>query len=205
MKINSIITTNAFRADKSKRSINQSTLNSPICTTKPEENTKPKKIILGTLGAFAVAYGSYVAIMVAKKPPKMSFDELLTKKGLEFRNEILVNKSTGGKFTGEIKRNTGKFDKFKHREMIETQKFNEGIIAEKTYTDWRGKEIEGVFYLDGKIRLKVFGIVQNGKMRFGFHDYDIKGNSYSLGDGLMDKKKSIFKWAREYIKSHGWK
>lgn len=59
------------------------------------KSQKTGNIVLGILGAVVAAYGIYIAVMVAKKPPKMSFEELLAKKGLEFRNKILVNKSTG--------------------------------------------------------------------------------------------------------------
>lgn len=198
MRINPIITTNAFRADEIVK---------PVITyknVKQKSFTNREKIGIGVFSTVILGVSIFAGIIEYKKPPRKSFEKILEKNGLEFRNMILVKKENGEKFTGELKRSTGKPDQFKGREMIETQKFKDGIVTEKTYTDWRGREIEGEFYLDGKIRLKAFGVIQNGKMRFGFNDYDKNGNPYSLGDGLMDKKKSIFKWAREYIKSHGW-
>ncbi len=69
--------------------------------------------------------------MIAKKPPKISFEELLNKKGLEFRNNVLVNKSTGENFTGELKRSTNDYGKGSGFKNIETRRFEEGIITEK--------------------------------------------------------------------------
>ena len=201
MRINPVITTNTFKTNETKNV-------KPITIyERPKQKglTKSEKIGIGVFSAVVLGASIFVGIIEHKKPPRKSFEKILEKNGLEFKDKILVRKENGEKFTGELKRSTGKPDQFKGKEMIETQKFKDGIITEKTYTDWSGREIEGDFYLDGKIRLHVSGVIENNKMRFGFNDYDKNGKPISLGDGLMDKEESIFEWAREYIKSHGWK
>lgn len=203
MRINPIISTSAFKASQPKHNVNPKVSYNP---TYPNPNYNKKlstgKIILGALGAAAAAYGIYVAIMIAKKPPKMSFEELLNKKGLEFRNKILVNKQTGEKFTGELKRSTDEYGKGSGFKNIETRIFKDGIITEKTNKDLWGNEREGKFYKDGKLfsDITVF-YGREGKI-FSFSIYKQNGTQFADGHGKCQKKKeSVFKDCREWIKN----
>lgn len=203
MRINPIISTSAFKASQPKHNVNPKVSYNPTYPN-PNYNKKPstKKIILGALGAIAAAYGIYVAVMIAKKPPKMSFEELLNKKGLEFRNEILVNKQTGEKFTGELKRSTDEYGKGSGFKNIETRIFKDGIITEKTNKDLWGNEREGKFYKDGKLfsDITVF-YGREGKI-FSFSIYKQNGTQFADGHGKCQKKKeSVFKDCREWIKN----
>lgn len=200
MRINTINSVTKFKANNVKRN-NQTVLN-PIYTNshyKKEPNTG--LIILGALTGIAAAFGIYVAIMVAKKPPKMSFEELLSKKGLEFRNEILVNKNTGEKFTGELKRSTDEYGKGSGFKNIETRKFEDGIITENTNKDLWGKERSGKFYKEGKIYSDVTVFYGREGKIYCFSNYSQKGQEYAIGHGKCQKRSdSLFKAFREDAK-----
>lgn len=173
---------------------------------KQEENKKDKtkERILATTGVIAASVISGVLLhrlhIASKKPPRLSFNELLDKNNLEFKNNILIVKDTDKTFTGELKRSTGEFLQNKLSEKIEIQKFENGIIREKIFTNSKGEEAKGYFYKGGKLRLEVFSVIENNKKRFGFYDYGKQGNGFVLGDGLLDKNESLFEWARKYIK-----
>ncbi len=203
MKINPIISANTFKAKEYPYNVTPKTMNSPIYPN-TEYNKKPKtgKIILGILGAIAAAYGIYVAVMIAKKPPKISFEELLNKKGLEFRNNVLVNKSTGENFTGELKRSTNDYGKGSGFKNIETRRFEEGIITEKTNKDLWGNEISGKFYKEGQLFSDVEVYYEREGKIFSFSIYKKNGNQFAIGHGKCQKKKdSVFKDCREWIKN----
>lgn len=203
MQINPIIAANAYKADIPQHNVSQKTLNNPVYSN-PNYSKKPKtgKIILSLLGAIAAAYGIYVAVMIAKKPPKMTFEELLAKKGLEFRNEFLVNKSTGEKFTGELKRSTDEYGKGSGFKNIETRRFENGIITENTNKDLWGNEISGKFYKEGKVYSNVeIYYAREGKI-YSFTIFKEYGNIEIIGHGKCQKKKeSVFKDCREWIKN----
>lgn len=206
MRINPIITANAFQANKAQRDLKHNKAYSQIYPN-PDYHKKSNtgKTICGILGATIAAYGIYVAVMIAKKPPKMSFEELLTKKGLEFRNEILVNKSTGEKFTGELKRSTDEYGKGSGFKNIETRRFEDGIITENTNKDLWGNEISGKFYKEGNIYSDVeiyYG--REGKI-YSFTIYHKDGRQYLEGHGKCQKKNDyVFENYRKSAKQNDW-
>lgn len=192
MKINPIVFTSNFRSNRPQQSVTPNVTYNPIYPN-PGYDKRPSagKIILGALGAIAATYCIYVTIMIVKKPPKMSFEELLHKKGLEFRNEILVNKQTGEKFTGELKRSTDEYSKGSGFKNIETRKFEDGIITEKTNKDLWGNEREGKFYKEGKLFSDIeiyYG--REGKI-FSFSIYKKSGDLFAEGHGKCQKKKIL--------------
>lgn len=197
MKINPIITATGYKSDKSGY------VKSIMFCEKPKQKglTKEDKVGIGVFSAMLLGATIAIGIIENKKPPRKSFEKILEENGLEFKDKILIKKENGEKFTGELKRSTGKFckDKFIGPEMIKTRKFEKGIITEKTYTDWRDREIKGYFYKDGEIKLDVSCVIGKGKRPFGFSDYE-NGKPTILGDGLIDKGKSVFEWARERIR-----
>ncbi len=196
MRINPINTTCTFRSNNTKTKSSHN----PTYPKPKKQLTTVEKAGIGIFSAILLG----AAIIELKKPPRKSFEKMLKKNGLEFRENILVKKETGEKFTGELKRSTGKPDKFKHREMIETQRFENGIRTERTYTDVFNREIEGFFYKDGELKLEVFAVIESGEKRFGFYPYK-NGQIVLFGDGYMKKDESVFEWARDYVKNNRYK
>ncbi len=134
---------------------------------------------------------------------KGNFSKNIAKKGLEFRNNLLVNKHTGEKFTGKIKSNIGTigFDK------IETQIYESGVLTEKNYKNALGKELYGTFYKDGK----EFMNVQIGYPYFVPYNKSVATYMYNKEKTITlhaDRRgfsgKSVFEWARNYVKENGW-
>lgn len=194
LTISPIVTNTGFRANSVQK---KQTLHNPIYPRPKKQLTTTEKIGIGIISAMLLG----AAIIELKKPPRKSFEKMLKKNNLEFRDNVLVKKENGERFTGEIRRSTGKPDKFKGREMIETQKFDNGIITEKTYKDVFNREIEGYFYKDGELKLRVFSVIEDEEKRFGFYPYE-NGQATILGDGYMKKNESVFEWAREWIKNN---
>ncbi len=134
---------------------------------------------------------------------KGNFSKSIAKKGLVIKDNILVNKETGEKYTGTIKANIGKIG----FNRIETRNFVEGVITEKTYKDALGKELSGTFYKDGKECL----FVEIGYPYFVPYNKSVATYRYSQDKTAMehmDKRgfsgKSVFEWARNFVKEHGW-
>lgn len=201
-KINPIITTN-FKSNVGQKATKSDLLN---------ENKKTKGISAVKICTLALAVPtvlalSYLAVIEHKKPKKLSFKKLLEQNNLEFKNDVLIIKNTGEKYTGELKRSTGEFFPNGYGEKIESQKFEKGIITEKTYVNSKGQEIQGYFYKDGKLRYEVFSNGKrnkNNEICFGFNEYNEKGQPSTFGEGMMAENKSLFEMAREYVKNHNW-
>ena len=134
---------------------------------------------------------------------KGNFNKSIAKKGLELKNNILINKNTGEKFTGEIKSYIGKIG----FNRIETQSFVDGILTEKTYKNALGQELSGSFYKNGKECLnvqigypylipyhKLVMVCRYAKDNNTIQHFDKKGFS----------GKSVFEWARNFVKEKGW-
>lgn len=161
------------------------------------EQSKKKQIknaILKSAAVLTTLYASGVLIYrvqaVCKKPPRKTFEALLKEKELKFKDGIILNKNNE-KFTGKLCRSTGQKGKTGY-EMIETQRFKNGLITEKTYKDCFNNELEGKFYKDGILRADV-SICAGKKLRpFSFYCYDKKGEFCEIGDGLTKGKESVF-------------
>lgn len=132
---------------------------------------------------------------------KSKFTKNISRKGLEFKNGVLVKKATGEAFSGKIKSNVGLIFGFN---KIETRVFDNGIITEKTYKNLFGREKEGYFYKDGKECLDVFIKSQNIKTK----NKKIATTWRSLDNSFIDtdgyRKGSVFEWARNLVKEEGW-
>ena len=107
--------------------------------TANKKNEKIKNIALGVGATTMLTIGAGLL-------SKGNFYKTIEKKGLILKDGILIEKSSGKKYTGEIKSNVGKLGFTK----IETIKFVDGIINEKIYKNLLGQELEGYFYKDGK-------------------------------------------------------
>lgn len=202
-KINPIITTN-FKS----KNISQETKNPDLLTEKKKtKDVSAVKICTFALAIPAAIALTYLAVIEHKKPKRLSFQKLLEQNNLEFKNDILIIKNTGEKYTGELKRSTGEFFPNGYGEKIESQKFEKGIITEKTYVNSKGHEIQGYFYKNGKLRYEVFSNGKrnkNNELCFGFNDYNEKGQPSTFGDGMITKNKSLFETARKYVENHNW-
>ena len=136
-----------------------------------------------------------LAAVGLKKTYIMSYEEALKKNGVEIKNGIATFIKTGKKFTGKIQR-------FEARNRKETVEFADGIIQEKIYHNLFGRELDGMFYKDGKLRLKVTKHGGSKHKAFGVREYDKDGN-FSRGEagGEID---SVFAWARKAVKESSW-
>lgn len=114
-----------------------------------------------------------------------------------------MNPKTGEKFTGNIKSYVGRIG----FNRIETRSFVDGVITEKTYKNAAGAELDGFFYKDGKECLKVHvgypyfvpcsksaAVYRYTQDKTGMEHTDMRGFS----------GKSVFAWARNFVKEHGW-
>ena len=157
---------------------------------------KQAMLVLGIGVAGMIIVGTGIA-------SRGNFNKSITKKGLVLKDNILVKKDTGEKFTGTIKSNIGKIG----FNRVETRNFVEGVITEKTYKDALGKELSGTFYKDGKECL----FVEIGYPYFVPYNKSVATYRYSQHKTAMehmDKRgfsgKSVFEWARNFVKEHGW-
>lgn len=134
---------------------------------------------------------------------KGSFAKNIAKKGLELKDNLLINSKTGEKYTGTIKSNVGKIGFNK----VESQKYENGVITEKIYKNIFGREKSGIFYKDGKECLKVkigypYFVPYNKSVaayrysedKTAAEHYDMSGFSF----------ESVFEWARNLVKKEGW-
>lgn len=134
---------------------------------------------------------------------KGNFNKSIAKKGLELKNNILVNKETGEKYTGKIKSNIGKIG----FNRVETQSFVDGIITEKTYKNILGSELNGIFYKDGKECLNVqigYPYVVPYDKSIAVYRYSMDHNKVQHMDQRGFSGKSVFEWARNFVKEQGW-
>ena len=118
-----------------------------------------------------------------------SLQSALKKQGVELRNGIATIIENNQNYTGTIKRRMGKLGL--KREIV---KFEDGNLAEKTIRDIFGKELEGEFYKDGKLRIRV----GQGK-RYSMIKYDQDGNTEAIFECKKDNSSSKFEKARDYI------
>ena len=142
-----------------------------------------------------------VAFVSAGLISKSSFNKNILKKGLEIREGLLRDKKTGDVFTGKIKSNTGLIIGFN---KVETRSFENGVITEKTYKNILGREIEGVFYKDGKECLDVFVKTKGADSQKRMIAACWRDKNDNVIDLDIYRKGSAFDWARNLVKEVGW-
>ena len=171
----------SFKANKLKKEQNQNSENF---------DNKNKENLVLTLAALAVAGLAAVGL---KKTSVLSFEEALAKNGVEIKDGIAKLIKNGENFTGKIER-------FEKRNRKETVEFVDGKMTEKLYHNLLGKELEGVFYKDGKQVLRIWQGVGQTKNSHGFL---YEGNNVPKNEpGPFVETKNGFAWAREYIKNN---
>ena len=165
-------------------------------TNKKVSKENRRMVVLGIGAAGMIIVGAGIAC-------KGNFSKSIAKKGLVLKDNVLINKKTGEKYTGVIKSNVGKIG----FNRIESQNFVDGVITEKTYKDAFGKELSGVFYKDGK---ECF-LVEIGYPYFISYNKSVVTYRYSQDKGVMEHTdrrgftgKSVFEWARNFVKENGW-
>ncbi len=147
---------------------------------------------LGVLGALVVTAGIL---------SRNTFEKNILKKGLELKNNVLVNKATGEKYTGAIKSNIGKIGFNKK----ETRTFVDGVITEKTYKNAFNKELEGFFYKDGKecVHVKLsYPFMVPWYKRTDTYWFAEGKDAFTHFEGI--RKDSAFESARKRIQDLGW-
>lgn len=154
------------------------------------KNKKNKSLLAGTLAGLATL--GAVAIGFKKTSPT-SYEEALKKAGVMIKDNIAILTETGEKFTGKIQR-------FEKRNRKETVEFIDGLMTEKIYHSLLGKELNGEFYKNGEMVLRIWKSVGQKKNSSGFA-YSGKGiHNYEFGPYIETKEG--FAWARDYIKKH---
>ena len=111
-------------------------------SNKTQNSNQAVKLGLTLAGLATVAAGT----IWLKKNSFTNFNKTLEKNGLELRKNIAYIKGTDKKFTGSIKRNSKSFGREK-----EITSYVDGVISEKLWYDFRGREMEGNFYKNGKL------------------------------------------------------
>lgn len=157
----------------------------------PVRNSKGnKEMVIGSLAALA-AIGVAAVGLVKTKP--LSFEEALKKAGVEIKDKIARNVSNGEKFTGKI-------EHFETRNRKETVEYFDGVMTEKVYHNAFGKELDGFFYKNGKLKYKV-GISGSGKNRHvSTYEYGEDG-SFSRGQGKAESS-NVFEEYRKLVKEN---
>ena len=173
--------------------------NSPITyKSNSSNNNNPAKNIkkagVSIIGLAGVASACATAVVAGKgKAAKMSYEEALKKANVELKNGIAYIRTTGEKYTGEIKRNITINKK-------ETIRFQDGIMVERLHYNMFGREMDGEFFENGNLQLKVGN--HTGLIWKSFPYYVYKdGNRISCGDVLSTKISSVFEWARKSAKN----
>ncbi len=157
-----------------------------------KKKDKTKKLVLAVAG---LAVTGAAAILIGKKS-KMTYEEALKKNGIEIKDNIAVLIKNGEKYTGSVKRNVHAYGTRK-----ETVTFVDGVMTEKVYHSFKGKELEGEFYKDGVKRIAVSRTakVDSKNVWYTRYDFDDKGKlcARSTCNDLCNDK---FESARDAIK-----
>lgn len=137
-----------------------------------------------------------LSIVGVKKTAKMTFDEALKKNGVEIKNGIATLIENGEKFTGKIQR-------FETRNRKETVEFADGLMKEKVYHNLFGRELNGEFYRDGNLKVRVNSyFTKDGQKTFTY--YDNGGQFKDCKTMLAQTKDSVFDWARKRALNCDW-
>ena len=128
-----------------------------------------------------------------KKNSFTNFNKTLEKNGLELRKNIAYIKGTDKKFTGSIKRNSKSFGREK-----EITSYVDGVISEKLWYDFKGRELEGNFYKNGKLFRSVHSATcYRGCDFVGYQEYDNNWNV--IKNGKLRHDASMFEQMRKDI------
>ena len=158
-------------------------------SNKTQNSNQTVKLGLTLAGLATVAAGT----IWLKKNAFASFNKTLEKNGLELRKNIAYIKGTDKKFTGSIKRNSKSFGREK-----EITSYVDGVISEKLWYDFRGREMEGNFYKNGKLFRSVHSAnCYRGCDFVGYQEYD---NNWNLiKKGKLRHDASLFEQMRKDI------
>lgn len=115
--------------------------------------------------------------------------------GLEIKNGLIICSKTGERFTGTIKYNSKPFGFEK-----ESVSYLDGKTTEIVHHSFTGKEVNGYFFKDGKLFLRVGNIVRNKKRQlYPCYEYDNQGNITRFTDCFAKPNTSIFDIIRKRI------
>ncbi len=160
--------------------------------TETTQADKTKDIVIALAG---LAVAGTAAVLIGKKT-KMTYEEALKKNGIEIKDNIAVLIKNGEKYTGSVKRNVQAYGAKK-----ETITFVDGVMTEKVYHNFKGKELEGEFYKDGIKRIAVSETAKVDANNYWYtrYDFDDKGKlcARSTCNDLCEDK---FELARKAIK-----
>lgn len=153
----------------------------------PSEKKGEKSMLIGALVGLAAIGATAIGL---KKTSPISYEEALKKAGIQIKDDIAVLIESGEKFTGKIER-------FENRNKKETIEFVDGLITEKLYHNLFGKELEGIFYKNGKEVLNIKrALSQTGNKGFTYSGKDIPPTK----PAAFVATDQGFAWAREFLK-----
>lgn len=157
-----------------------------------EMSTKKNRYLEKSLLGFA-AIG--ISLAIAAPYTTKNIFKGLKANGLEIKNGVIISSKTGEKFTGTIKYNSKPFGLQK-----ESVTYLDGKTTEIVHHSFTGKEVNGLFFKDGKPFMRVGNIVRNKKQQFyPCYEYDIKGDVARVLDCFAEPKTSVFDTIRKVI------
>ena len=155
-------------------------------------NDKNRKIIEASLAGLAVLG---IAGTIGALKTKSDIFKTLKKHGLEIKNGLIVSSKTGENFTGTLKFNSKAYGLEKS-----TVSYIDGKTTEFLSYNFRGKEVRGLFFKDGKPLIEVGTITRNKEKQFyPVSEYNEKGHIYKKGDCAVDSDVSVFETIRKSI------
>lgn len=114
---------------------------------------------------------------------------------MEIKNGFIISKSTGEKFTGKISYNSKAYGLEK-----ETVSYVDGKTTEIVHHKWNGKEVNGLFFKNGKPFIRVGNITRNkNKQYYPTYEFDESGAVKRVADCFAEKKESVFDKIRKFI------
>jgi len=172
----------------------QSSLQSDNKTAVRGKDKAGKNMLALSLAGLAAAGLTAIGL---KKTHTMSYEEALKKNGVEIKDGIATLIESGKKYTGKIER-------FEKRNRKETVEFVDGVIQERVYHNLFGRELNGMFYKDGILKVRICQHqIKDGQKEFAF--VDTGGKNAGCKPAPMGKTDgSVFDWGRERAKNSNW-
>lgn len=160
-----------------------------------QKQTKDCKSLYFGAGALSSA-AVIVTSMVLGKKTKGNLAEILKKNGISIKDGFATVISTGERYSGKIEHNVKWFGLKK-----ECLVYDNGELVEKLYHNKNGRELEGYFFKNNVLRIKVNQYKTNGnKKYYPYYIYDKNGKLESVNDCFGVETKSVFEDMRTILK-----
>ncbi len=160
-----------------------------------QKQTKCGKDLYFGAGALSSAAVIATAIVLGKKT-KGNLAEILKENGISIKDGLATVISTGERYSGKIEHNVKWFG-LKKESLV----YDNGELVEKLYHNKNGKELEGYFFKNNVLRIKVNKYKAYGiKIYFPYYVYDKNGKLESVNDCFGTETNSVFEDMRTILK-----